>query len=205
VVEVPASRNPLRTRRLEQLAFRMPHDATPFDWPRFLTHLDSTKIRGRGAVVGPHGSGKTTFLVELKQRLEARGREVVLLFTNRNGKGRVPEDWIVALRRSSKRTLVIADGYDAIGPLSRWQLRRIYRPRGGLIVTAHRRCALPTLLQTHTSQNLLAALVDELFKDTPGMARPTDDTLRLLYEACRGNLREVFQRLYHDDVTVAAG
>lgn len=205
MVEFPASRNPLRTRRLEQLAFRLPQDATPFDWPPFLMHLNSTKIRGRGAVVGPHGSGKTTFLVELKQRLEAQGREVVLLFTNRNGERRVPDDWIAALRRSSEQTLVIADGYDAIGPLSRWQLRRIHRPRGGLIVTAHRRCALPTLLQTHTSQHLLAALVDELFKDAPGMARPADDTLQNLYQACRGNLREVFRRLYCENATFTPG
>jgi hypothetical protein len=139
----------------------------------------------------------------LKQRLEAQGREVVLLFTNRDASRKIPHDWMFALRRSSKESLVIADGYDAMGPLSRWQLRRFYRPRGGLIVTAHRRCALPTLLQTHTSQYLLAALVDELFKDAPAIARPADATLRRLYQACRGNLREVFRRLYSDDATVA--
>ncbi len=205
MVDIPASCNPLRTRRLEQLAFRLPQDATPFDWPPFLSHLQSTKARCRGAIVGPHGSGKTTFLVELKQRLEAQGKEVVLLYTNRNGGRRMPADWITALRRSNEQTLVIADGYDTISALARWQLRRIYRPRAGLIVTAHRRCALPTLLETHTSQCLLAALVDELFKDTPVMPRPSDATLQHLYQTCRGNLREVFRRLYHENFTVTPG
>ncbi|MDY0169753.1 MAG: hypothetical protein RBS80_24630 [Thermoguttaceae bacterium] len=191
-----ASANPLRTRRLEQLSFRAPPDGSPFSWTRFLVELYSPRVQGRGAILGPHGSGKTTFLVELKRRLEAQRRKVVMLLTNRDGGRRLPREWLAVLRRTDLQTLVIADGYDVLGPLARWQLRRMLRPRGGLLVTAHRRCALPALLNTRTSLPLLVALADELYAPVPDAPRPTDETLSDLFHSCHGNLREVFRRLY---------
>lgn len=193
---LPASRNPLRTCKLEQLPFLSPGDGCRFDWTGFLAKLHSGPGPRRGAVVGPHGSGKTTFLVELKRRLEARGHRVLLLFTNREIGRRIPAEWIRQLRTADEQTLVLADGYDSLGPCSRWQLRRVLRRHGGLIVTAHRRCALPTLLETHTSTRLLETLVNELYATAPGAVRPNDALLEGLFRSCRGNLREVFRRLY---------
>ncbi|MDZ7616586.1 MAG: hypothetical protein U1E05_06245 [Patescibacteria group bacterium] len=191
-----ASCNPLRTRRLERLAFRLPHNGELFDWPPFLARLYSAEFGGRGAIVGPHGSGKTTFLIELKQRLEADGRQVVMLFTNRDAGRRIPRSWESTLRAISEQTLVIADGYDALSPLSRWRLRRRLQPRGGLIVTSHGRCVLPTLLETHTSPRLLSTLINELLGEGPSPLRPSEQEISRLYHACRGNLREVFRQLY---------
>ena len=194
---VRASCNPFRSRRLEQLPFRSPRDGAPFDWARFLAEFQALRGRERGAVVGPHGSGKTTFLVELQQRLAARGREVVMLFTNRDGGGRMPDEWVGLLRATGEETLVIADGYDALGVFSRLRLRRVLRPRGGLIVTAHRRCTLPTLLETATSPRLLESLLDDLCAGSRGSFRPSEEWLAKLYRSCRGNLREVLRRLYN--------
>ncbi len=201
MTEISASHNPLRTRRLEQLAFRLPTTGVPFDWEPLLERLFSAAVRGRGAVVGPHGSGKTTFLVELKRRLEDRNREVVLLYANRDDGSRIPRRWLAVLRNTPDDALVIADGYDVLNPFARWRLRRLLRPRGALIVTAHGRCALPTVLQTATSPHLLAALVNDLFDNSGAMPRPSDETLQHLYETCRGNLREVFRRLYRNAST----
>ncbi len=194
--EVTASCNPFRTRRLERLPFRTPRDGSPFDWESFLARFHSAAIRERGAVVGPHGSGKTTFLVEFTQRLESRGREVVRLLTNRDAGRGIPAPWLGTLRAAGESAVVVVDGYDVLRPFSRFWLRRALRPRGGLIVTAHRRCALPTLLKTRPSPRLLSTLVDRLFADAPGATRPTDESLRDLYLSHDGNLREVFRILY---------
>ncbi len=147
-------------------------------------------------MVGPHGSGKTTFLLELQQQWEARSRKVIRLFTARDAGRRIPRAWINVLRAAEESALAIADGYDVLGPFSRWWLRRVLRPRGGLIVTAHRQCALPTVLETWTSPHLLRLLVDELYADTPATPPVGDGHLGPLYHACHGNLREVFRRLY---------
>lgn len=193
---ITASRNPFRTRRLEQLPFRSPRDGGPFDWPAFLAEFQSPGMRERGSVVGPHGSGKTTFLVELKRRLEDQGRDVVMLFTNRESGGRIPSSWVRQLRNTAEQTLVIADGYDAVAAISRFRLRRLLRPRGGLLVTAHRRCALPTVLETRTSPALMKALVSELHDASAESAPPTGELLEQLFGKCNGDLREVFRNLY---------
>ncbi len=193
---ITASRNPFRTRRLEQLPFRSPRDGGRFDWAAFLAEFQSPSMQERGSVVGPHGSGKTTFLVELKRRLKGQGRDVVMLFTNRGGNGRVPLEWIRPLQTTAEQTLVIADGYDALAAFSRFRVRRLLRPRGGLLVTAHRRCALPTVLETRTSPALAKALVEDLHDTSAESAPPVGESLEKLFWECNGNLREVFRNLY---------
>ena len=185
-----AATHPLRVSQLEQLAFRPPeHD----EWETIDARLE--KLCFRAAIVGPHGSGKTTFLLELANRWRQRGREVVVLFTNTQTGRRVPDSWRESLANCDDDTLVIADGYDVFSWPQRRRLRRVLRPRGGLLVTAHRRAALPTLLQTRTSPQLLAELVNDLYRNHPAV-RPSDATLARLYTSCNGNIREVLRRLY---------
>jgi len=108
----------------------------------------------------------------------------------------MPREWGHALRAAGADIQVIADGYDVLSPLQRWRLLRILRPQGRLIVTAHRPCSLPLLLETRTSVDLLTTLVEELFAASPNTGRPSDELLLRLFRRCGGNLREVFRNLY---------
>lgn len=188
----PAHQNPYRSRRVEELAFRLP--AAQPDWSGVLARLHQCNFRA--AVVGPHGSGKTTFLLQLAQRLESRGMVTHRLFRHRGDVENAWADWRRALQGMEQTAVVIADGYDTLTVRQRWELRRCLRPRGGLLVTAHRRSALPTLLRTYTSPELLRQLVDELLQDQPGASRPSDSQIRQLFKQTHGNLREALRRLY---------
>ena len=185
-----AATHPLRISRLEQLPFELPEDWT---WDAVEKRLE--RLHYRGAIVGPHGSGKTTFLLELAERLKQRGQQVEVLFTHLEAGNRLPPHWLDTLRRASHDTLVIADGYDVLSWRQRRKLRHVLRPQGGLLVTAHGRTLLPTLLKTQVSPALVSRLVDTLYAECPE-ARPSDVQLEQMLRSCGGNVREVFRRLY---------
>ena len=63
-----AGENPFRTERLERVTLRLPDGVT---WTGLLNRLRELKYRA--AIVGPHGSGKTTFLEHLAPFLSAEG------------------------------------------------------------------------------------------------------------------------------------
>ena len=132
-----AATHPLRISQLEQLPFELPEDWT---WDAVEERLE--QLGYRGAVVGPHGSGKTTFLLELAERLKRRGRQVEVLFTNLEAGKRLPPHWLDTLSRANHGTVVIADGYDVLSWRQRRKLRRVLRPQGGLLITAHRQTLL---------------------------------------------------------------
>ena len=72
-------------------------------------------------------------------------------------------------------------------------MARACRRSGGLLVTAHEEGLLPTLVETHTSTELLTELTEELIGVS---VRPLLPLLEELREAHRGNLRDVFLGLY---------
>jgi hypothetical protein len=185
-----ASTHPLRISRLERLPFELPGDMT---WASVEHRLE--QLHFRGAVVGPHGSGKTTFLLELAERLKQKGRSVETLFTNLEAGNQLPQSWIEALHRADHDTLILADGYDVLSWRQRRKLRRVLRPHGGLLVTAHSRTRLPTVLKTRVSPALVSRLADTLYAECPE-ARPSDAVLEKVLRSCGGNVREVFRRLY---------
>ncbi|MEL7087790.1 MAG: hypothetical protein AAGL98_05010 [Planctomycetota bacterium] len=182
--------NPFRSACVDALDF-VPIDADG-GWSAIGRRLH--KLGFRGAVIGPHGHGKTTVLQRLADHVTLPG-------TARGG--RVSPRWIqvrpgdpgrvAELRHAVAEhdTLLMVDGYDLLGPVDRWAVRRRRRP---VLVTSHGRTLLPTLLQCRTSPELLGRLIDRLSPTIHGRLDPPQ--IAALHRRHRGNLRDAFRELY---------
>jgi hypothetical protein len=148
----------------------------------------------RGQIVGPHGSGKSTFLAALLPELSRVGR-IPLLVALHDGQRRLPPETRPALRALHPAGIVVIDGYEQLGCWSRFWLERSCRRRSwGLLVTAHRSVGLPGLLRTSVTLETAWRIVEHLLPDPTGLINPTDVAVRLAARA--GNLREVLFELY---------
>jgi hypothetical protein len=142
-----------------------------------------------GQIVGPHGSGKSTLLETLLPELQAAGRTVHRFDLHRGGWRQTDAAW-------NERTQVVVDGYEQLGWLARHCLRwNCWRRNSGLLVTAHRRCGLPDLWAATTTvelaQNLVRSLLAARDRDTIH-----DQDVAQAFQACQGDLRETWFRLY---------
>lgn len=146
----------------------------------------------RGEIVGPHGSGKSTFLATLLPLLEQSGRKVAH-FVLHGGERQLP----VSTRESrvwNSDTQVVVDGYEQLGWWSRRWLELTCRKRGsGLLVTAHASVGLPPLLQTTSSLEALRTIALRL-QPTPPLV--TSDDVTRAFEQHSGNAREALFALY---------
>ena len=174
---VLARENPFRVERVLAVRYRFP-EGDP-GWDGLFLRLEA--LRGRGAIVGPEGHGKTTLLEDLAVQLEARGYRVILERVTRDR----PR---VSLPRISSTDFVLIDGADLL-PRGRW-LRALWNTRGtaGLVVTAHRAGLLPTLHLAQTSPGLFSGIVATL----DGSAGPAED----LFRRHGGNVRTALRELY---------
>ena len=119
----PARANPFSTERIETI-LRFRPEWIGESWGAIESRLEGAGWRG--AVTGPHGSGKTTFLEALAPRLRSRGFEVEMLFLNRQSR-QIDESSYEVIDRDS---IVLFDGSELLGPLG-WRrfLHRRLRDR----------------------------------------------------------------------------
>jgi len=201
---VPAHQNPFRSERIEALAFRFPPGV---DWTVVERRLDY--CNGLGAIVGPKGTGKTTFLERFAQRESDAGRRVQLIRLRPEQR---PDARRLALDPTASTLLM-----DSAGLLSARRLkalaRRLGQPWTGIrpsraIVSLHRpgpvavtrtgrvRRLWPTLLRTRCDDALLRQLVADLLGRPLEPARDGEIRLDALRRRHRGNLREALAELY---------
>jgi len=185
----PEKENPFCTRRVRPgaIAYLFPEG---MDAQRLVARLAANGWRGQ--IVGPHGSGKSTLLAALVPELQRAGRKVLQIRLH-DGQRRLPIDWSRA--EVGPATVVIVDGYEQLGLLSRWRLKRqCRRRRAGLLVASHAPVGLPVLFRTEVTPAQAEAIVALLLAG--GDAPPPPDVLAACLSRHRGNLREVLFELY---------
>lgn len=150
----------------------------------------------RGAIVGPHGCGKSTLIETLIPAIEQAGRDV-LKVSLRDRQRTLPADfrWPDS---SQAAGVIVVDGYEQLGCWARWRLDRACRSAGwGLLVTAHARKAiwkLPELYRVSPSRETFQCVVKQLLANTPGAI--SEGELEAAYQAHPENLREGLFALY---------
>jgi hypothetical protein len=182
--------NPFSTRyvRPGAITYHLP-DALSID--QLVARLKSHDWWGQ--VVGRHGAGKTTLLHTLLPAIEQAGRRVQFL-TLHAGQRRLQIPKSVSNQWDASTQLVI-DGYEQLSWLARMQVKHRCRSQlAGLLVTTHRPLGLPTLLKVEPTCELVARLVLDLTKETPGLVDELD--VRRCFERQAGNVREAFFALY---------
>jgi ABC-type cobalamin/Fe3+-siderophores transport system ATPase subunit len=158
------------------------------------------KIRShgwRGAIIGAHGSGKSTLVATLSEALSEAG-----VITHRvslhDGAWRLPasaRSAFAACQRDSEQHVLVVDGYEQLGfPARAWLRSACRRRRMGLIVTAHRPVSVPTVFDTTVSARTAQWVVDRLLVSDAWNHEPHELAERLI--AHRGNLRELLFELY---------
>lgn len=154
---------------------------------------DWEQLDRRAAVIGHHGSGKTTFLETFRTRLE-KDWQIVSLFYNRNNRELSPYDRKLLLNLTSpEKTIVLIDGEGHLKVNERIWLRRFTRDCAGYLVARHHRSCLPTLLKLNSSPTLALELLARINLENPEAAQKQ---LPKILKKKRGNLRETWLTLY---------
>ena len=155
-----------------------------------------------GEIVGPHGAGKSTLLTTLVPHLREAGRHVILV-TLRDGQRRLPSQQLAETAQQPDALLVV-DGYEQLGRVRRWQLKRRCRRRGyGLLVTAHAPVGLPHLYQVTPSLDVVQRVVQHVVGAHRSDSPPASSILITAadVEACfalrAGDVRETLFDLYN--------
>jgi hypothetical protein len=178
---VPAHENPFRSSRIEALPFRSPE----INLPSLLTRLETSG--GRGSLIGPKGSGKTTLIEALASELRDNGTPTTVLRLTTEQRRTAWRKWF----RIPHGHALLIDGAEQLpGPVW-WWIRLTSFRRPYLVTTSHKQPHLP-LLHTHTtSPELLSHLLSELMESPP-----PDHDIRNLFLRHNGNLRRCFRDLY---------
>ena len=176
--------NPFASHRIEGLAYRCDGRVAAALGRRLEVK------RGRSAIVGPKGRGKTTLLEELASALP--GESVLVRI-----EGGCRHPWRTVRtqlpRPVTPKHLVFVDGAEQLGLIGWRLLLRATRHARSLVATLHQPGRLPTLIECRPDHGLLCDLVEEL---APADAPTLMPNLEELYERHEGNIRSCFRELY---------
>lgn len=146
-----------------------------------------------GAIVGPHGSGKSALLAALLPAMRSAGRLPILVELH-DGQRALPLE-LGQISAIADQTLIVVDGYEQLSRRSRWGLKRFCRQKSlGLLVTSHRSAGLPELWRTETSPELACQVVAWLLGDRPWEV--SHERVAEVFYRHGGNLREVLFEFY---------
>ncbi len=181
--------NPFATHHTDTLPFVLQHQSWENLWARL------SKLGNRVAIVGPHGTGKTTLLEEIGRQLaqnESPNAPPFHLFVSRNSREHKRERQLLHRAGRQGRWLLI----DGLERWSWWHRYRWLRYEGKAyrtVVTAHANTWIPTWHRTQTDWELLCGLLNQLVPD------PDDrfwNAARGIWQKHSGNIRETLRGLY---------
>jgi len=175
--------NPFAAQRIDAMRYEL----RGMRWDDLLARLE--RLNRRAAIIGPHGSGKTTLMEALGHRLASDGWDIRLHRLRRDDRV-VPRTFTAWL---APATILLLDSAGCLGPAGWLALLRRSAGAGGLIVTAHRRMLLPTLIRTSVDAPMMARLVERL---VGGPSPWSAGELAAMLRARQGNARQVLRDLY---------
>lgn len=179
-----AKDNPFSTDRVLQQRYRL--DGVGFT---ALQHR-LRELGYRGALVGPHGSGKTTLWEDLADHFQDAGWRVhrLRLSEEHHQLGeRFGERWSCGL---GSNDFVFLDGAEQLSWWRWLRFRHALRNAGGLLITTHREGRLATLHRCATTPALLAEIADALGEHLDAKEASA------LHARFQGNIREALRELY---------
>ena len=168
--------NPFRVDRVTAL---------PFVGGDVSAIADRLLALGRGAIVGPHGVGKSTLMHDVGRMLNERGVRTITVGLSGSASSAERAGAVNAVAAAPPEAFVLFDGYEQLT----WPERRRARRHARLLVTAHRPTRLPTLLTLRPTTATLDAVLSTL-----GVA-PTA-AAHAAFARHRGDVRETLMTLY---------
>lgn len=192
-------KNPFSSRKISigAIPFLSSHEKET-DFQTFIKQFTQTGHFAQ--IVGPHGTGKSTFLNEFLSRFQEQSKRIHAV-TLRDKQRCLPQEFRESLAHPDHDTIAVVDGYEQLGVPDRFFLRFFhFRRRCGLLLTSHRRIpGIPVLLKTKPDFRTLLEVVDFLLRDIK-TASPrfevSQEELRNLFQQHKGNLRMVLLSLY---------
>lgn len=179
---VPPRDNPFRSACVDALGYVPPNGQT---WEEIESRIRAANFRG--ALVGPHGHGKSTLmhrLAKLDVPCARESHDVIQVQADGSNLSDVKRALTIGPPR------LFLDGYDLLP----WRLRRKVSRRPQVIVTSHRETKLPTLFRCETTPRLLGEVIGHL---SPVVKQAlADDAMAALYSAHHGNIRNALRELY---------
>ena len=174
---------------------------TPKEWEHLLARIGACNYWGE--IVGQHGTGKSTLLLQIGEHLKSCGQRARRFRASRRG-------WLATARQLSRHResvdVVLLDEFDSLPWIGRRQVVSLLRRnRAGLILSSHRTHGLPTLLRTSTNTRLARHVVESLLSQREHLQEaelkstyrpPTEECLTALLDKHDGNMREVLFDLY---------
>jgi hypothetical protein len=196
--------NPFATDRVLRIRYELPDG----DWPGLLARLD--RLDYRAAIVGPHGTGKTTLLEDVQERLHAAGVPVVSLRLDAEHQNFARGTLEECFATVTQEHVICLDGAEQLTPFAWSSFKRRTLVARGLLITSHRTGMLPTLITCTTNPDLFEQIVARLLPASPPdgtspaspLTLPTPDTPptpptpRDLFLKHDGNLRDALREMY---------
>ncbi len=148
-----------------------------------------------GAIIGPHGSGKSTLIESLKPALIAAGCQVHALALH-DGQRHLPRSFLSDCpTHSTTRKQIVVDGFEQLRWFDRARLKwYCHRTGTGLLVTSHGPCGIRSLIHLSPDRELITQLVADLCARVSTGVTVRDISAS---HACHGsNVREIFFDLY---------
>lgn len=184
---IAARNNPFATERVERL-LRYEPAWIGRSWGEILSNLD--ELKWRAAVVGPHGSGKTTFLDALADKLAGEELGVRRIFLN--GVNRRFDHNLIP----NSREVVLLDGAEQLSAWAWLRFQRRMRSAKGVVITTHRSGRLPTLLNTAVTPAILRQCVERLDPRSGLTASQAEELLARHQGNVRHALLECYDSVY---------
>ncbi len=180
--------NPFSTQRVERiLSFDPQLNGTSWEKiERCWEILDR-----RASLVAAHGAGKSTFMDAFQIRLEASGHSVLRLFLNQESNKLEKEQW--RMLEHSQQQIVMLDGEEQLGHLSRRRFYHLTQCSSGLLISRHKPTKLPQLLVLDPDMNLLVACIERLSPEHLPQLQPMLSGWWVEHD---GNIREILLRCY---------